>query len=317
VVARAALRWPKGPPVGDDGTMARGTVASYTDFPIERLLQSKGAQRISVCLPARDEAATIGAIVGTIRRELMEAVPLVDEILVVDDGSTDPTAEEAARAGARVVDAESSLPGLAPGPGKGQALWKAVAECEGDLIVFCDADLLEFDGRFVTGLLGPLLEDERVALVKAFYERPLDGRPGEGGRVTELVARPLLALLFPQLAGVLQPLAGESAARRSVLERLPFVHGYGVDLGLLIDVAARHGAGSIAQVDLGVRRHRNRPLDELAGPSIAVMQVALHRAGVAVRPQATLLRPGAPPVVVRADECPPLVDVPAYRRRSA
>ena len=235
---------------------------------LEGLLDSKGAHRISVCIPARDEGATVGAIVGRILDAL---AALVDEVLVVDDHSTDGTAVAAERAGARVVRSD--------GHGKGAALWKATASATGDVLVFCDADLRDFDPRFIVGLLGPLLAHDDIALVKAFYERTLDGQPRGGGRVTELVARPALALLFPELSPILQPLAGEYASRRDVLEQVPFAEGYGVDIGLLIDVARRFGAGSVAQVDLGVRVHRNRPLSQLAAQAEAVIALALDRAG--------------------------------------
>ena len=209
---------------------------------------------------------------------------MVDEVVVVDDGSTDATAAVAAAAGAVVVAASSVLPECGPGTGKGEALWKALYVATGDVLVFCDADLTDFDPAFVTGLLGPLLLEPftgapGVGFVKGHYDRPVGG-----GRVTELVARPLLGLFFPELLPIRQPLGGEFAARREVLERVPFVQGYGVDLGLLVDVAARFGPESIAQIDLGTRTHRNRSLDELGHQATAVLRVALRRAGVPDRP---------------------------------
>jgi glucosyl-3-phosphoglycerate synthase len=245
-------------------------------FDARSLRCAKAGRRVSVCLPARDEAATVGAIVAIVQSALADGVGLVDEVLVVDDGSTDATAAEAAGAGARVVRRGH---GDGP-PGKGQALRRAVAEADGDVLVFLDADVRNFDPRFVVGLLGPLLTEPGIALVKATYRRPLEGAAGSGGRVTELVARPLLARLFPDLAEVIQPLAGECAAPRDVLEAVPFADGYGVEVGLLIDVAARRGPGALAQVDLGERVHRNRPLDELAPQAAAVIDVVLDRAGV-------------------------------------
>jgi glucosyl-3-phosphoglycerate synthase len=246
------------------------------DFRVEALVAAKAGRRVSVCLPARDEEATVGPIVARVRSALVEAVPLVDEVLVVDDGSADGTASEAAAAGARVVRRE---PADGP-PGKGQALRRAVTEAAGDVLVFLDADVRNFDSHFVVGLLGPVLTEQGTALVKATYRRPLAGSDGQGGRVTELVARPLLARLFPELAGVSQPLAGECAAPRSVLEAVPFADGYGVEVGLLIDVATRCGPGALAQVDLGERVHRNRPLDELAPQAADIIDVVLGRAGV-------------------------------------
>jgi len=288
-----------------------------TAFAAEDLVEAKRGRFVSVCLPARDEAATVGTIVEAIVHELVVGIPLVDEVLVVDDGSLDTTASVAADAGATVFAADGVLPECGPGQGKGEALWKALAAAKGDLLAFCDADLREFDPAFVTGLLGPLLTDESIGFVKGFYERPLDGVAGAGGRVTELVARPVLSLLFPHLALVVQPLAGEFAARRAVLEQVPFVQGYGVDLGLLVDVTARFGDDAVAEVDLGVRTHRNRPLDELALQAVAVMGIAMARAGVEIPPDGVpLVRPGRLPVTVGIGERPPIVEVEAYRRRS-
>jgi len=291
----------------------------HSDFAVRRLVAAKRGRRVSVCLPARDEEATVGHIVATVRRDLMERHPLVDEVLVVDDGSTDGTAMAASRAGARVVVAEEVLADETPAGkgGKGAAMWKAVHEARGELLAFLDADVRNFGPRFVTGLVGPLLTDADLGLVKAFYDRPLQGEPGRGGRVTELVARPLISLLFPHLSTVVQPLAGECAGRRDVLERVPFARGYGVELALLVDVSARFGIGAIAQVDIGTRIHRNRPLEELSPQALAIVHTALARAGVPVRPDPLLLRPGSDPSAVATGDCPPLVDIPAYQRRTA
>jgi glucosyl-3-phosphoglycerate synthase len=243
-------------------------------------------------------------------------VGLVDEVLVVDDHSTDRTADVAAAAGAKVVAAEEVLPEYGEGHGKGEAMWKSLFVARGDLVVWCDADVRSFAPGYVSGLVGPLLEDPQVQFVKGFYERPLGAGGDGGGRVTELLARPALALLFPDLAGVVQPLAGEYAGRRSALEQLPFVQGYGVDIGLLIDVARRFGPDAIAQVDLGVRLHRNRPLDELSPQATAVLQTALRRAGHDVPSRVVLRRPGAGgDVEVDVAERPPLLDVPEHRAR--
>ena len=236
---------------------------------------------VSVCLPARNEEDTVGAIVHAIRRDLVEDTQLVDEIVVVDDGSIDDTAARAEAEGARVVT-------VTDGPGKGRALWNGLRETTGEVVVFCDADLYEFDSRFITGLVAPLLADERVGFVKGYYRRPLGDRPSDGGRVTELVARPLLRLLCPHLAEVVQPLGGEYAGRRALLSQVPFIEGYGVDVGLLIDLTARFGAEMLAQVDLGVRLHRNRPLNELVPQASAVMEAVLVRAGKLAGPLAEL-----------------------------
>jgi glucosyl-3-phosphoglycerate synthase len=307
--------------VVDDGPMGAGRSRAFhhQDFALGSLAAAKRGRRVSICLPARDEAATVGAIVRDLLSGPVAASGLVDEVLVVDDGSTDATAEIARSAGARVVRAADVLGQRGGGPGKGQALWSAVFASEGDIVAFLDADVTNFQPSFVAGLLGPVLTYDDVALVKAFYERPLDGQATGGGRVTELVARPLIAVLLPHLSDIIQPLAGECAAPREVLERLPFAQGYGVELGLLADVAARFGLGSIAEVDLGVRAHRNRPVSELAPQAVAIVQVALERAGVTARGQgaATLVVPGASPLTVSSGDLPPLLDVPAYTLRSA
>ena len=247
-----------------------------SEFPADRVLTEKAGRRLSVVIPARNEAATVGKVAAVLRRSLMERTPVVDELVVVDDGSTDETATVASAAGAVVVPAaDDGTP-----TGKGSAMWRGLAATTGDLVAFCDADVSSLHPGFVLGLVGPLLGSSELQFVKGCYQRPYYGQPGEGGRVTELVARPALALLFPHLAAVRQPLAGECAGRRSLLARLPFVGGYGVDLGLLLDVAAHAGAHAIAQCDLGERVHRNRPLRELTPQAEAVLAVALQRAGL-------------------------------------
>ena len=291
----------------------------HDDFTARALADEKVRRGhvVSLCLPARDEALTVGPIVAHVRRHLVEAVGLVDEVLVVDDHSLDATARVAADAGARVVAVDDVLPELGPGEGKGEALYKSVASADGDLIAWCDADIVEFDAHFVVGLLGPLITRGDIDFVKGFYDRPLEGSAHGGGRVTELMARPVIASLFPHLASIVQPLSGEYAGRRSLLERLPFVQGYGVDLGLLIDIAELEGTEAIAQVDLGLRRHRNRPLDELGPQALAVLQTAPGRAGLASGLPATLVRPDLDPVQVGTAERGPLAEHPAYRRRTA
>jgi glucosyl-3-phosphoglycerate synthase len=280
-----------------------------------KLAALKGGRSVSVCIPALDEAPTIGPIVEVLRRELVERSSLVDEILVIDDGSTDETVRLAREAGADVVRAAGVLEEHGRGRGKGRALWKSVHACRGDLIVFCDADVVDFGTHFVTAMLAKLLVRDDVALVKGTYERPLDGVPRQGGRVTELVARPVLSLVLPELARLGQPLAGEAASRREVLEQLPFSAGYGVEIGLLIEVAKRFGTRAIEEVDLGSRTHRNRTLEELGPQALAVLEAALRKAGLLEGGAPTLTRPGRPPEPVEAAELPPLRELAEYRER--
>jgi glucosyl-3-phosphoglycerate synthase len=233
---------------------------------------------ISVCVPARNEERTIGAILACLV-ELREA-GLVDQIAVID-GSTDRTAEIARELGAEVYAQEELAPELGPVLGKGDALWRALSVLRGEIVCFLDADSEGFGAHYVTGLVGPLLRDERLAFVKAFYRRPFrlgeHTIPDEGGRVTELTARPLLNLFHPELAGFKQPLAGEVAARRSLLEQLPFMTGYGVEIGLLIDAHAAAGLDSLAQVNLDLRQNAHQPLRELTAMASAVLLAVASR----------------------------------------
>jgi glucosyl-3-phosphoglycerate synthase len=281
--------------------------------------KARHGHTVSVCLPARDEEATVGGVVATVRRALVERLPLVDEIVVIDDRSTDGTGDAARAEGAHVFAVDEVLPHLPPGSGKGNAMWKSLYVCEGDLLCWVDADIRNFRAHFVTRLLAPLLNDPDVGMVKGSYRRPLHGEPSGGGRVTELMARPVLSYLFPSLTRFVQPLAGEYAARRSLLETVPFVEGWGVEIGLLIDIVFRFGIQSVTQVDLGVREHRNRPLDELGPQALAILATALRRAGLDccdppfVAELARFderLAPVRVPVVV--SERPPMITVPAY-----
>ncbi|MFC8566504.1 glucosyl-3-phosphoglycerate synthase [Streptomyces sp. NPDC057245] len=306
---------------------------SAGDRPLQRLLAAKHAtgQSVSVVLPALDEEATVGDIVAVIRRELMERAPLVDEIVVVDSGSSDRTSQVAAAAGARVVHRDTILPRIPAVPGKGEVLWRSLLVTGGDIVCFVDADLREFSPDFVSGTVGPLLTDPDVHLVKAMYDRPLTvsgehaagtTAPGEGGRVTELMARPLLNLHWPQLAGFVQPLGGEYAARRSLLERLPFPVGYGVELGMLVDALHLVGLDALAQVDVGVRVHRHqdgRALGRMAAAIYRTAQLRLAR-GHLVRPALTQFERGADgfeprTYTVDTEERPPMTEIAEYAAR--
>jgi glucosyl-3-phosphoglycerate synthase len=254
---------------------------SRPTWTVEELVAAKKGRTISVVLPALNEEETVASVVETITPLLGG---LVDEIIVLDSGSTDDTEIRAIAAGAKVVSRETALPEVPPNPGKGEVLWRSLAAATGDIIVFVDSDLIEPDPMFVPRLVGPLLTRDGIHLVKAFYRRPLKVSGSEdangGGRVTELVARPLLAALRPDLGCVLQPLGGEYAGTRELLTSVPFAPGYGVEIGLLIDTYDRLGLDAIAQVNLGVRAHRNRPLTELGAMSRQVMATLLSRCGV-------------------------------------
>ena len=267
----------------------------HTDWTVADLLAAKerAGSTVSVVIPAKNEAATVGAVVAGIVAELVRAAPLVDEVVVIDSDSRDGTADAAREAGAVVRAAAEIRPDLGTNPGKGEAIWKSLHVTSGDLLVFVDADLRLWGPHFVTGLLGPLLDDPEVLLVKGFYDRLLrrdaETASTEGGRVTELVARPVLNLWWPQLAGVIQPLAGEWGARRQLMESLQVPTGYGVEIATLIDTFARHGLDAIAQVDLGARAHEHQKDHDLAVMAAELLAVTRARC------------PGAEGPGVRAD----------------
>ncbi|MBM6545307.1 glucosyl-3-phosphoglycerate synthase [Janibacter sp. YIM B02568] len=269
--------------------------STHHDWGVEDLREAKerSGSRVSVVIPAKNEVATVGAVVAGIVAELVRAAPLVDEVVVIDSDSRDGTADAAREAGAVVRAAAEIRPDLGTNPGKGEAIWKSLHVTSGDLLVFVDADLRLWGPHFVTGLLGPLLDDPEVLLVKGFYDRVL--RSGgaavstEGGRVTELVARPMLDLWWPELAGVIQPLAGEWGARRPLMESLQVPTGYGVEIATLIDTFARHGLDAIAQVDLGARAHEHQKDHDLAVMAAELLAVTRARC------------PGAEGPGVRAD----------------
>ncbi|MFJ8362347.1 glucosyl-3-phosphoglycerate synthase [Streptomyces sp. NPDC093984] len=324
---------------------------SVTDRPLHQIMAAKRASgsSVSVVLPALNEEETVGEIVSVIRHDLVRQVPLVDEIVVVDSGSTDRTSEVAAAAGARVVHRDTILPRIPAVPGKGEVLWRSLLVTGGDIVCFVDADLKEFSSDFVTGVVGPLLTDPDVHLVKAMYDRPLGTEPdalasgiesdslasgtepdapasrktaGQGGRVTELMARPLLNMHWPQLAGFVQPLGGEYAARRSLLERLPFPVGYGVELGMLVDALHLVGLDALAQVDVGVRRHRHQDGQALGRMAAAIYRTAQLRLarGHLVRPALTQferVEGGFEPRTypVDTEERPPMAEIAEYMER--
>jgi len=279
---------------------------------------------VSVVLPALNEERTVGEIVSVIRRELMEKIPLVDEVVVIDSGSSDRTAEVARAAGARVVHRDAILTRMPAVPGKGEVLWRSLLVTSGDIVCFVDADLREFSADFVSGTIGPLLTDPDMEFVKAMYDRPLNDATGQGGRVTELVARPLLNLHWPLLAGFVQPLGGEYAARRSLLERLPFPVGYGVELGLLVDALRLVGLDALGQVDVGVRLHRHqddRALGRMAATIYRTAQARLSR-GQLVRPELTQFDRSTTGFVPRDHavdtvERPPMAEITEYIRGRA
>lgn len=294
--ARRGGEWMDVPPADllarDDRAMAwfRRRTTHWPDWPVPSLLAGKRRQgaAVSVVIPARNEERTVARVVTVLAQALMSDTGLVDELVVIDSDSTDATAEVAAGAGATVYRASEVAPGLGAFPGKGEALWKSLWVTKGDLLVFVDADLTHWGPHFVTGLLGPLLADPQVLLVKGFYDRLYTGSDGsasaDGGRVTELVARPLLSLWWPELAGVVQPLAGEWAARRELMESLPVPVGYGVELAVLLDTAREHGLDSVAQVDLGSRGHRHQASHDLAVMAAELLVVAERRRPAPGRP---------------------------------
>ena len=265
----------------------------FEDCASADVVAAKSGRTVSVCIPCRDEAATVGPLISVIRNELMRKLPLVDELIVLDDRSTDDTAAVAASAGATVVPIESVHAVHGEGHGKGNALWASLAASSGDFVVWMDGDITSFESHWITRLLAPMLDDDSVALVKSVSHRPT--QLGGGGRTTELVARPLMSLYYPELSGLHQPLTGEYAGRRTVLEQLPFVQGWGVEMAMLIDVSRRYGPEAIAQIDLGTREHRHRSLHALSVQAAEVMATMLARV-----PEGSLL-PDAAPVLRRAD----------------
>jgi glucosyl-3-phosphoglycerate synthase len=257
---------------------AKARTFHHSLYPAARIAAER-EQSVSVCLPGRECAETVGEIVSVLAR--LREVGAIDELLVVDAASADGTAGVAERAGASVVQERELMPELGAVLGKGDAMWRALSVLTGELVVFLDADSEGFSEHFATGLLGPLVCEPGVRFVKAFYRRPFEHEgislPEGGGRVNHLMARPALSAFYPELSAVRQPLAGEVAARRELLERVPFATGYGVEIAMLIDVWRAVGLDAIAQVDLEVHRNRHQPLSALTEMSETVLATIVRR----------------------------------------
>jgi glycosyltransferase involved in cell wall biosynthesis len=318
-----------------DKWFAENTYSSEEFVDLERLLALKHSRglTISLALPALNEEGTVGKVIRTVRRALMDEVPLLDEIVLMDSYSEDRTREIAAQEGARVYVHQELLPGLGARTGKGEALWKSLLVTRGDIVAWIDTDIVNIHPRFVYGILGPLLLDPRVQLVKGFYRRPLrvgdKMQAGGGGRVTELAARPLLNLFYPELSGIVQPLSGEYAGRRTSLEQLSFFSGYGVEIGLLIDILDRHGLSAIAQVDLMERVHHNQQLEALGKMAFSIIQVVVNRLEARsgqpmledVNKSMKLIRHNRRGYFLEVEEIteldrPPMITLPEYRART-
>jgi glucosyl-3-phosphoglycerate synthase len=303
---------------------------------LDNLVELKRRQglSISLALPALNEEVTVGRVIETIRDALMRSVPLVDELVLIDSASTDQTREIAAGLDVPVHVHQQVLPELGARAGKGEALWKSLYVTSGDLVLWIDTDIVNIHPRFVYGLLGPLIRQPEIQFVKGFYRRPLkvEGRmqAGGGGRVTELTARPLLNLFFPELSGIIQPLSGEYGGRRSALEKMPFSSGYGVEIGLLIDMFEKFGLDAIAQVDLQERIHHNQPLESLSRMSFAIIQTVIRRIEQRygfklledVNKTMKLIRYGRQRLLLEVSEIaelerPPMAELSEYRARSA
>jgi glucosyl-3-phosphoglycerate synthase len=317
-----------------DKWFAENTFHSSEFAKLERLVALKEDQdlTISLGLPALNEEQTVGKVIQTIKTALMEQAPLLDEMVLIDSGSVDYTREIAADLGIPVYIHQKILPQHRAYHGKGEALWKSLYILNGDIVAWIDTDIKNIHPRFVYGILGPLLRNQRIQYVKGFYRRPLkQGNKlvaGGGGRVTELTARPLINLFFPELSGLIQPLSGEYAGRRQALERLPFFTGYGVETGLLIDILETFGLQAVAQVDLLKRIHHNQPLPSLSKMSFAIIQVVVSRLEdrhnirlleevnktmnlVRYEPKRFYLET----VEIRERERPPMIKVPEYRQK--
>jgi glucosyl-3-phosphoglycerate synthase len=317
-----------------DRWFAENTFSSTEYDDLQRLLALKQQQgvTISLALPTLNEEETIGEIIGQLQERLVRELPLLDELVLIDSGSDDRTREIAESHGVPVYLHQEILPQYGAFRGKGEALWKSLYVLQGDIIAWCDTDIRNFHPRLVYGVLGPLLRERRLVYSKGFYRRPIQYgeriQASGGGRVTELTARPLLNLFYPELSGMLQPLSGEYAGRRSALEEVPFFTGYGVETGLLIDLLEHYGLGALAQVDLLERIHRNQELVPLSKMAFAITQVVIQR--MEQRQRVSLLEPVNQSMKlitqredgsfhlelreIRDHERPPMARIPEYRR---
>lgn len=315
-----------------DKWFAENTFHAHEFKRIKHLLELKERQglTLSLALPTLNEAQTIGKVIRTVRTAFMERYPLLDEIVVIDSCSTDRTVEIAQNLGVPVYRHPEILAQYGSYAGKGEALWKSLGVLKGDVIAWIDTDIVNIHPRFVYGILGPLIKEPRLMYVKGFYQRPLrmNGKTEArgGGRVTELLARPLLNLFYPELSGLVQPLAGEYAGRRKALERVPFFTGYGVEIGLLIDLLNRFGLDAIGQVDLEERVHRNQSLFALSKMAYAILQVVMQRVGANRHIELLNTLNASMKLIhysdeefrlqvaeIRDQERPPMISIPEYR----
>ena len=307
----------------------------HSDFwDLISLIKEKEKQglKISLCLPTLNEEKTIGKEIILFKSELVQRYPLLDEIAVVDSGSTDRTREVAAAFGVDVYLASDILPEMGEKRGKGENLWKAIYQLKGDIIVYVDADIKNIHPRFAYGLVAPLIYHPEIKYVKAFYDRPLvassNVRPSGGGRVTEILVRPLFSMFFPELTAIIQPLSGEYAVRRDVLDKIPFPIGYGVETSHLIDVFDMFGLGAFGQTDLDQRVHRNQPTGDLGKMAFGILQTFFSRVksheiiGQMPEMETVLRQFQAKGKIyeqiehqIVEEERPPMVDVPAYREK--
>lgn len=302
-------------------------------WDLKKLVEAKEEKglKISLCLPTLNEEKTIGKEIIIFKSELVERYPLIDEIAVIDSGSEDNTLEVAKNYGADTYLASDILPDLEPKKGKGENLWKAIYQLDGDIIVYVDADISNIHPRFVYGLVAPLIHRDEVQYVKAFYDRPLafsgNVRASGGGRVTEILVRPLFSLFFPELTGIIQPLSGEYAVRREVLEKIAFPIGYGVETSHLIDVYHNYGLEAFAQCDLDKRVHENKPTQALGKMAFGILQTFIKRAkalGIFEKAEhETILRQFQVKqnhyeqnlMEIIEEERPPMIEIEEYRKK--